>query len=160
MALPKLNLSVPQEGYSVAPGDAVLSAKLSSGPSRTRLDMFDAPDTAEVGLVLTQIEYAYWQAFFRSKIAKGALPFTLSMIYDSSEVADYEVKIIPGSISTSVQGKAHLVRFQAEVASVAADPIYDEAVIMLVEGVGETAGYVLSLMERLVNIDYPAVFHA
>lgn len=156
MTLPKLNLDVPQEGYSFDDGDGVLRAKLSSGPSRMRLDMLDAPIEAEVTLVLGPVEYQYWRAFYRLTIVRGSLPFLLDLITDTASVTEHNVKIIPGTMRTSIQGDAHIVQFRLEVLlNPESDLADEEAIVMLFDLYGDDAANILNLLAQLVNFQIP-----
>lgn len=159
MALPKLYLLVPQEGYSLDDGDAVLRAKVSSGPSRMRLDMLDAPMAVAVALVLEPQEFNYWRAFHRTTIARGSLPFLMDLMIDSPDVAEYQVQIVPGSVKTGVQGTAHLVQMELEVSMSETPPTadYDTAIVMLQGLYGARAPNVLLSLEKLANHDLPRV---
>lgn len=156
MALPKLNLDVPQEGYSFDDGDAILRAKLSSGTSRTRLDMLDAPIEANIQLVLSQGQYQYWTAFKRTAISRASMPFLMDLVIDDYDVREYEVLIIPGSLKTSVQGTAHIVSMNVEIVVTMDDSETDDTLIMLYRIYGEGAENFLNRLERLVNFQLPS----
>lgn len=156
MPLSKLNLTTPQEGYSVEDGEAVLRAKLSGGPGRQRLDMLGAASIVDVTLVLTSDEYRYWRAFFRSAIVEGSLPFLIDLVIDTADISEYQVQIIPGTTKLgSVQGDAHFVPMQLEVMMPVADAAYDIALVLLYELYGQDAGPVLDLLEYIVNEGWP-----
>lgn len=159
MPLPKLYLSVPQEGYSFDDGDAVLRAKVSSGPSRLRLDMLDAPMSVAVQLVLEPQEFNYWQAFRRTTLKHGSMPFLIDLVIDSSDVEEYQAQIVPGSIKTGIQGTAHLVQMELEVLMSETPPTadYDTSIVMLQGLYGVRVPNVLNLLEKLANYDLPRV---
>jgi hypothetical protein len=155
MPLPKLKLSVPQEGYSFDDGDAVLRAKLSSGPSRTRLDMLDAPIECNIQLVLSADEYQYWTAFKRTTIARASMPFLIDLVVDSAEIAEYQVLIIPGTLKTNIQGTAHIVSMGVEMVATVADPATDVALLMIYELYGSRGADFLNRLEQFANFQLP-----
>jgi hypothetical protein len=155
MPLPKLNLDVPQEGYSFDDGDGVLRAKLSSGSSRQRLDMIDAPIEADVTLMLGPAEYQYWRVFHRYTLVRGTLPFLLDLVVDSSATTEHEVKIIPGTMQTGVQGEAHIIQFRLEVLLSDDDEESAEAILMLYALYGDQAAGILEALAQLVNVQMP-----
>jgi len=157
MTLPKLNIDIPQVGYSIDDGESVLRAKLSSGPSRLRLDMLDAPIGAQVNMVLSPAQYQYWRAFYRTIIEHGVLPFLLDLVVDSAIATAHEVKIVPGSLRTGVQGDAHIVQMALEVTLNPYDPDTDAAFVAIYDSFGDNASEVLGALEHLVNFDLPAV---
>lgn len=156
MPLPKLKIDVPQEGYNFDDGEAVLRAKMSSGPSRQRLDMLDAPIEADVTLMLDPAEYQYWRAFFRYTLVRGTLPFLLDLVVDSAATTEHEVKIIPGTMRTGIQGEAHIVQFRLEVLLSDDDEVGGEAIVMLYELYGDGAPAMLAALAELVNVQIPA----
>lgn len=150
--LPKLNIDVPQEGYSFDGTDAILRAKVSSGPSRLRLDMLDAPIEADVSLMLSGGQYQYWRAFFRHEIQYGALPFLIDLMIETPAITERQVQIVPGTLRTSVIGDAHSVQFRLEVANlVPANTEFDAALLLLFGIYGESAFYVLNQFDELAN---------
>lgn len=154
MPLPRLNIEVPQEGYSFTDGEAVLRAKLSAGASRMRLDQLDAPMEGQCTLMLDPVDYQYWRSFYRTLIQRGSLPFLMGLVIDGPDVEDREVRIIPGSMSTSVQGTAHVVQFGLEIRAASASA-EDASLIMLYDVYGNFAELFLNKLAKLVNSDLP-----
>lgn len=159
MPLPKLNLTPAQDGYAVADADdQVLRAKVSAGPSRTRLDMLGAPSDVAVTFHLTDAEYQYWRAFFRSTIGYGSLPFLMDLLLDQPDLTEHEVKIVPGSTRLSGQrGLLYVVQARLEVKPSMEDADLDEAIAMLFAEYGDDAPNILALLEKLVNVDLPLI---
>jgi hypothetical protein len=158
MPLPKLLLSVPQDGFALQEADeAVLRAKTSSGESRQRLDQIGAPLTAQIQLFLSEAGYQYWRVFWRSQISQGALPFLLDLVIENSAIEECQVKVIPGSYQTTIQGTTHLVAFQIEIKRPATPSAeFDTAILDLW---GAYLGYeamILDALARLVTVDLPA----
>jgi len=159
MPLPKLNLTPAQDGYSVTdPDDAVLRAKVSAGPSRTRLDMLGATSTVAVAFHLTDAEYQYWRAFFRGVIGYGSQPFLMDLLMDQPDVTEHEVKIVPGSTRlTGQRGLLYVVVATLEVKPNTEDADMDAAIAMLYAEYGEDAPNILADLEKLVNVDLPVI---
>lgn len=155
MPLPKLYLTPAQDGYAAQDADdAVLRAKVSAGPSRTRLDMLGAPADVSVTFQMNPNEYQYWRAFFRSTIVEGSLPFLLDLLLDFPELTEHQVKIVPGSARLSGQrGLLYVVSMRLEVKVVEADADLDATVAMLFEQYGDQGDAILISLERLVNFD-------
>lgn len=155
MPLPKLRLEIPQEGYALVDGEAVLRAKVGAGPSRQRLDMLGAPAEIDMTLVLGGGEYQYWRAFYRSTLVEGALPFLVDLVIDTATPQECTAKIIPGTHRLSgVNGDAHMVQMRLEVV-MPDPPVDDAAIIMLYEQYGDAAPFLLDQLATLVNVDFP-----
>ncbi len=151
----KLNIPVPQEGYSIDDGQAVLMAKLNSGPSRFRLDMLGAPLVISISLMLEPYQYQYWRAFYRSTITRGSLPFLLDLVVEDQAVDEYQVQIMPGTLRTSIRGTVHIVEFQVEAKTAQDDPEEDATILMLYDLYGVEAADILNLLAKLANVDLP-----
>ncbi len=154
MPLAKLNLAAPQEGYSVDDGEAVRRAKMSAGLSRIRLDHLDAAQEVDVTLVMSDSEFNYWRSFHRAILVRGSLPFLLDLMIDDSDVSEYTVQIIPGTMQETVRGHAHFVQLRLEVEASEANMEYDETLVMLYDLYGEEAGELLAALEQLVNFEF------
>lgn len=156
MPLPKLTLLPSQEGYSVEIGDAVLRARPGSGQSRQRLDMLGAPHIVSVSFALDRLRHAYWRAFFRTTIVEGSLPFLIDLIIDGGTLAEYEAKIVPGSVAMSgVRGLTHFVQAQLEVKATVADALADAGLVTMFEIYDADASAILDLLAHLVLVDLP-----
>jgi hypothetical protein len=157
MTLPKLNLLPAQDSYSMDDADdAVLRAKVSAGPSRTRLDMLGATASVNATLQLDPGEYQYWRAFFRTTIAEGSLPFTMGLLLDYPDVVDHEVKLAAAPRLSGQRGLLYVVQLRLEVKPMPQDEDSDGAIAMLYEEYGDTAYAMLVDLEHLVNVDLPA----
>ncbi len=158
MSLPKLNLVPAQDGYSAEDAeDAVLRAKVSAGPSRTRLDMLGGPSMVNVTLQLDRGEYQYWRSFFRGVIAEGAVPFRMDLLLDYPDLVEHEVKLAAPPRLSGQRGLLYVVQLRLEVKPDADSMEVDAAIAMLFEEYGDDASNVLNLLAHLVNVDLPAV---
>lgn len=157
MTLPKLNIDIPQDGYSLRePEGMVLRAKTSAGSSRQRLDQPSAPLEADVQLFLSPDAYQYWRVFWRAAIGFGSLPFLLDLVIENAGVEECEVKIVPGSYSTGIRGDAHVVTLSLEIKRPpAGDPELDDSILFLWGTYGEFGPSVLERLAQLVNVDFP-----
>lgn len=158
MPLPKLNAEgLAEEGYGFEDGLSVLRAKLSAGPSRTRLDMIGAPIELSAVLYLDPGQYQYWRSFFRSTIKEGSLPFRMDLIVDSPDPVEHEVKLVPGSTGLgSRRGNVYQVPLRLEVKPDLASAEYDDAIVMLYSNYGDGAEDILNRLAQLVNVEMPA----
>lgn len=156
MPLPKLNITIPQEGYAFQEPEHVLRAKLGTGPSRMRLDMLGAPIEVDVTMVLDPGQYQYWRAFYRASILLGSLPFLADLLIDTPELQERECRIIPGTHQlTGVRGDAHMVSMRLEV-KVPVEALEAEAAIAMLYGFyGEGSLDLLNRLAQLVNSDLP-----
>jgi hypothetical protein len=161
MALPKLMLTPSRDGYGADDADdAVLRAKVSAGPSRTRLDMLGATADVSATFRMDRGEYQYWRAFFRLAIGEGSLPFLLDLLLDQPDLVEHEVKLSAPPRLSGQSGLLYVVQLRLEVKPAFQDTTGDEALLWLVQEYGSTdaaAGILLDL-EHLVNVDLPAAF--
>lgn len=157
MALHKFALLPSKPGYSVGDSaDAVLRAKVGAGPSRQRLDFPRAPHQVTVSFSLDSAQYDYWRAFWSTGIEYGSLPFLIDLIIDAEDLAEYEAKFVPGSVSLSdVSGLRYQVDAILEVKPNVRDREYDETLVMLYDIYGEDVPIILNMLEKLVNVDLP-----
>ena len=152
MALPKLQLPPAQAGYGVAPGVTFKQAQLGGGRSRFRLDQANAPAVASVQWVLGPVQWQYLQAFVRTTIVRGALPFLCDMIFDDHLVQEYEVHLMPGSFGLSgVQGMRYTAKAQVEVVLQPVNARRDAAIVSAYNNYGEGGAAVFERLARLVN---------
>ena len=157
MPLPKLNVLVPQEGYSVRDGDEVLMARVAGGPSRFRLDHIGAPQEIDVTLVLDVDEYAYWRIFWRGAIRRGSMPFLIDLVGEDSIIEEYRAQIIPGSMRLSaIQGTAHIVQMALEARPIIERTLaFDQAYFALLDLYGEGSQALLDALAQLMNTTMP-----
>lgn len=156
MPLPKLNILPAQDGYSAEDADdSVLRAKVSAGPSRTRLDMLGAPASVSAVLQLHYDEYQYWRAFYRSVIAEGSLPFLMDLLLDRPETQEHEVKLADAPRLSGQKGLLYVVQLRLEVKPNPVDTEADFAITMLYMEYGLDASTILVDLEHLVNVDLP-----
>lgn len=156
MSLPVLLLKPSRESYAADAGNNVVSIELSGGPSRMRLDMVGAPYRVNVQWVCDGFRYDYLQAFYRSSIAYGSLPFSLDLRLDYTETLTYTARVVPGTWKLgSLNGELSLVSAQLEVLP-NPDSDQDVVIIEMFTTLGPMAPYTLDQLEELVNEDLPA----
>ena len=156
MTLPKLKLIPAQDGYGAEDADdAVLRAKVSAGPSRTRLDMLGSTASVSATLQMDQAEYQYWRAFFRSTIAEGALPFLMDLLLDYPDTVEHEVKLAAAPRLSGQKGLLYVVQLRLEVKPSPNAEGVDEAIAMLFGNYGSDGPLILASLEHLVNVDLP-----
>jgi len=156
MPLPVLLLKPSRESYAADAGNNVVSIELSGGPSRMRLDMVGAPYRVNAQWVCDAFRYDYLQAFYRSSIQYGSLPFTLDLRLDYTETLAYTARVVPGTWRLgSLNGELSLISAQLEVLP-NPDSSHDEVIIELFTAMGPLAPYALNQLEELVNEDLPA----
>lgn len=153
MALPKLDLIVPEESYTATFGDGIFRAEVASGASRQRLDQIGAPWIVDIALYLDPEDYAYFGSFWRGAIGNGALSFLIDLRLDDSGMREYTAKFIKGSASMSPRGPNGIVQGQLEVKQIRPNTEFDEAVVMLRRLYGNRSDIVLNKLAILVNED-------
>lgn len=116
MALSKFIIPPDQAGYSVKDGNEVIATKLAGGASRYRRDIIGATSTVNVAWTIGPDEYRYIRAFYNAIAKKGAVPFSIDLILDRSELTEHKAYFIPGSMSMDGQkGLTYSISAQLEV---------------------------------------------
>ena len=116
MALPKLWLRPVRDDYNVTPGNTVVSTQLDGGASRQRKDQAGATAIVPVSWILGPADYDYIQAFYRTAIDEGSLPFLLDLLWEKSTPIEYTVQIVPSTFQlTKQEGLAYFVSATLEV---------------------------------------------
>jgi hypothetical protein len=112
----KLTLVPDQDGYSVKDGQEVIAVKLDGGFSKYRKDLIGAAATIGVQWTLDRSEYDQLRSFYRTTINNGADAFDMDLIFETSTLTQYSVRIVPGSLQlSSLRGMTHIVRAELEV---------------------------------------------
>ena len=112
----KLKLTPDQESYQATDGEDVIVSKVGGGQPRYRLDLLNSDAKIEVQWTLSPSEYQYIRAFY-NYCNKGADAFLMDLILEDSGLAEYVVRIIPGTWKlTSVKGATFKVKCTLSVA--------------------------------------------
>jgi len=119
----KLMLVPESSSYKVDFNDGNISVKLSGGRSRVRKQSIHNSNRVDVSFALTTDEYRYLMAFYRSVINRGALPFLMDIITETSGLVTHKVTMLPNSFKLSSQkGHTYYVNFTVE-----AEPLEENA---------------------------------
>lgn len=119
----KLMLVPDNSSYKVEFNDGNIAVRLNGGRSRIRKQSIDNSNTVDVYFVLTTDEYRYLMAFYRSVINRGALPFLMDIITETSELVTHKVTMLPNSFKLNSQkGQTYYVSFTVE-----AEPLEENA---------------------------------
>lgn len=119
----KLMLIPESSSYKVDFNDGNVSVKLSGGRSRVRKQSIHNSNRVDVSFALTTDEYRYLMAFYRSVINRGALPFLMDIVTETSELVTHKVMMVPNSFKLSSQkGYTYYVSFTVE-----AEPLEENA---------------------------------
>jgi len=133
----RIRVRPSRASYSVARGAETLAVKLDGGASRFRRDILSAAFLVDVEWQLDVSGYNYINAFYRTTIVHGSLPFTINLILDQAALVEYTAKIIPGTFRlTRQEGLLYVVSAQLEVT--AADPSGDATVVSNYEAANPT----------------------
>lgn len=147
-----------QETYALTDGTAVVSTQLDGGSARYRTDLLDVAGSVVVQWTLDPSKYNYWKAFFKTKIQSGALPFALDLYMDLPILTTHEVHIVPGTLTLSSQsGLTFVLGCTLEAIPLPTDDDANNAYIFLYDTYGDGGSQVLSLLEKLCNVDLPGI---
>lgn len=119
----KLLLVPENSSYAVSKDAEIISTKLDGGASRRRKDILQGSFNVNVTWILNAEEYDYLEAFWRTTIDHGSLPFEIDLILDYKDMYEYTAYFVEGSKKlTGQRGLAYFVSAQLEVTS----PIYED----------------------------------
>ena len=108
-------------GYSISDPGGVLRTDVAGGAARYGLDWDRGMQQFSVTLILDQMQFSVWSAFYHHIIKKGALSFDMR-IDSGFGVSPHSVNIVPGSYSAArTSGIMMVVSFMAE----AENQVYD-----------------------------------
>lgn len=126
----KLMLVPESSSYKVDFNDGNISVKLSGGRSRVRKQSIHNSNRVDVSFTLTTDEYRYLMAFYRSVINRGALPFLMDIITETSELVTHKVTMVPNSFKLGSQkGHTYYVNFTVEAESLEENAEKDKQII-------------------------------
>lgn len=123
----------PESGsYQIAFGTEALGEELDGGRGRYRLDILNASKKVDMAFILDPTEYDYFMAFYRSQAQRGAEPFQMDLIIDSSAEVECTCNFVPGSLKLNSQsGLAYTVACTMEVRQpVNPDELTDDTAII------------------------------
>lgn len=130
MGTPALTLNPDQANYVAPQGHTVVSTMLDGGASRYRADQQGAVSLVVVEWTCNATNYNYLLAFYRTAIAFGSLPFTISLILDSNIPQVYVARFVPDTFGlTSTSGQTYIVGATLEVTPNPAYAAGDAAII-------------------------------
>lgn len=126
----KLFLTPDNSSYDVSRNPEVLAVQLDGGASKMRRDILGASFLVNVVWILNPTQYNYINAFYRTSVAHGSVPFNIDLILDNITLTQYVVRFIPNSFKlTSQRGLAYTVSATLEVESVADNATADNVII-------------------------------
>lgn len=101
-------------GYSISDPGGVLRTDVPGGAARYGLDWDRGVQQFNVTLILDQMQFSVWSAFYHHVIKKGAITFDMR-IDSGFGVSPHSVNIVPGSYSAErTSGVMMVVSFVAE----------------------------------------------
>lgn len=110
----KLELPILRSGYSIQDGNDFVAVELDGGMPRVRQDKLNAVRRASVEWALTESQQLLFEAFYRTGIQNGSLPFTTDLILDSHLLEEYEVRFVPNT-REFIEQTGKLFRWRAEL---------------------------------------------
>lgn len=102
-------------GYSVKPGQEVVSTELDGGRPRLRKDILNASQRVTCSWTLTAEQYDYAMAFYEGVLNGGALPFTIDLIINNAAKATYTANFVPNTFQLSSKTGANVLVVTAEL---------------------------------------------
>lgn len=128
--LPKCLVAPVRDGYNMAPGNQVVSVQLNGGAPRNRADQLGAVGLCSIQWSVGRKDYDYLMAFYRSMISQGALPFVMDLIFEGSDLKEYQVTLVPGTFKlTSQAGHTYIVQASLYVVPSPDDPNGDNMLL-------------------------------
>lgn len=114
----KCLLAPDNSAYTAEYGEEVVRSALDGGAGRYRSDILNSSTMVGVQWITDREGYDYLMAFYRTITKRGALPFTIDLIINDSELFEHTVHIVPGSFKlTGQKGLSHTVAATLEVHS-------------------------------------------
>lgn len=159
-----LHLLPEQDGYTVEESaETVVRTQLDGGAGRYRKVLFGVSKLVTCTWICDENEYDYLKMFYRVT-QEGALPFRTQLIFDTSQLEDYECHFIPKSLKLeSVKGLAYTVSATLEVTPINDDYTKgDETIQYLLLYFGPNyatlAKHEYDRLDPHVNIHIPSIF--
>lgn len=118
-------------GYSVSPGEEVVSTRLDGGRPRLRKDVLNASQRVTCSWILNVEQYNYAVAFFEGVTVGGALPFTIDLIINTAAKATYTANFVPNTfrLTGKVGANVFLVSAELDVEPIARNASADAALV-------------------------------
>jgi len=156
---PVLSLPILAQGHTVSYGTGVVRTEMPGG-DYMRKDFEGAAHTVSVSWFCTPAQQTTISTF-RADVFEAGLPFTISLIVDDDDAADYTARCVPGSFRFAEKVGDWAVYSATLEVDARASTLADDAVIILLYGeYGDQMDDVLALLETLVNVDLPAAIPA
>jgi hypothetical protein len=134
----QLLLTPESSGYSPKFKAEVLRTDLDGGQGRYRADMIGASIMLDCTWSLNPEQYDYFMAFWRSVAKKGAIPFEIYLVIDSSQLELRTANFVPDTLTLADQrGLSYKVSATLEVRSI---PVDEAADLDIVDDYNEAYG--------------------
>lgn len=132
--LPKLGIIPDASGYRVDYGNTVVVTPLVGGPPRIRADYDDTVAIINLQWTIQSADFDALMAFYRTATDKGANPFLMDLILDSSSLTEYTVQFVEKTFKLTQQfGLTFVVNASVYVSPLPPDSINDQ---LLYSGIG------------------------
>lgn len=153
----KLLLRPNSSGYTAQVGNEVVSAATEGGASRTRRDYVGAPGLINVAWMLDEDGFDYLNAFFRTVVQAGSLPFLCDLLLDYAALKEYTCKFVPGSFKPIASTAAFTFNAAAqfEVLPIKPNEAFDLDIVYLFEQFGGHPSSFFNLLEIFANQTMP-----
>lgn len=144
-----------QSGYTPKLGEGLLEQELLGGFARQRVQFVNNAHIAQVSVLLDKkVKQQYFWAFWRKHTKHAPQPFMWRLMFDDSEMTDYECQFVAGSLEVGERdGAKYKVSFQVRAKPKKFNQEFDETIVYLWEQ-GDPEKY-LNYLEKLVNYDLP-----
>lgn len=116
MPLPQLLLPPDQESYQFSVGENNVAVKLAGGASRFRADQLGNVFDVDVQWSCNKKNYEYLNAFYRTAISYGSLPFTIDLLLEDGTMRAYTAHFQPDTFKLALQkGDLYIMTATLEV---------------------------------------------
>lgn len=158
MTMYNMSLIPDSSSYAVTEGTEVISTILDGGAANYLHDKFGSTSLADVTFVLTEEQYAYIRAFYRTVTVNGSIPFTVQMILDNPYLDTYTANFVPGSLKLSQQqGLAYWVVAQFELQQLPVDDALNLNYVDFYNLVGPGVLGFEDLIDQILNSQIPGI---
>lgn len=161
----KFNFTPDQAGYSFRDRQETVSIALDGGLAKYRRDILGAATMVQVQWTLSESEYDYFRAFYKSITLSGSVPFLIDLAIDDAVIEEYTAYFVPESIRVISAGGLYMqVTAELEVESKDRNADEDVYKVILFNEYGED--YVTlfppdeSDIDQIINVDFAGYLNA
>lgn len=126
----KIKIKPDRANYNFKYGPAPKTVDLDGGAPLYRADYIGENTVISVKWVLTQVQYDYIMAFYRTGTGNGSLPFLIDLVLEGSALAEYTARFVPKTFGLTEQsGGVYVVEAEINVEGNPPGSVADQATI-------------------------------